>query len=442
MTAENIENTKDKYFEQTAGKKANTSLKLNEYLYWGQSNGIPILNFKTGYLFNWDCVPGNESERLKRFLCDDFNLNWVENEQIHKRDKTIFISKNENLVKININENKRKATLIINHGRPLQLNLIKENGHKYIYKKINKTINLKEDHFNRIVNIEPHLTPDQYDFLKEQKNSLLETTKFNLETKTRLIINHGSESILENSIALHPYYGFPVIPGSAIKGITRHYCDEFEKCDKKKHIFGNPLDDNSIKGCIIFLDAWPESINAGYLFKWDSISEYDENRLKEFLLNNLNIKWARNAEIQKSDDTICIIDNSRSSKIIEISLNENKKIATIILDNNQKYYLKVEKENGILKIYHDRLLETDVFTPHYQEYYQKNRLPKDNQSPTPVNFLAVRKDVKFEFAIAPTSNGRKKDINTLVEDTKGLIVKALKYCGIGAKTGSNYGYFK
>jgi len=450
ITAENIENTKDKYFEQTTGKKANTSLKLNKYLYWGQSNEIPVLNFRTGYLFNWDCVPGKESERLKGFLCDDLDLNWVKNEPIYKPDnKTICIYKDKNLVEIKIDEKNKKPTLIINRNRPKNLYSINENGNLNIY-KYNKTINLKEDHFNKIVDMEQYLTTDQYNFLKEQKNSLPNITTFDLTTRTRLIINHGSESILENSIALHPYYGFPVIPGSAIKGITMNYCVEIEEFNNNlmKQIFGNPLNDNdSIKGCIIFLDAWPESINAGYLFTWeDNISEKDKNRLKEFLVSNffniINIKWVINAKIKKSDDAICIIDNLRSSNNIEISLDKDKKFATILLNDNQKYYLKVVNKNGSIKIYHDKFLETDVFTPHYQEYYKKNQLPKDDQSLIPVNFLAVKKDIKFEFAIAPTSNGSNEEINTLLKHTKSLIEKALKYCGIGAKTGSNYGYFK
>lgn len=210
----------------------------------------------------------------------------------------------------------------------------------------------KKRHFNRIIELESLLTEARYTQLKDRKNSLPKTFPFTLTTGTRLIVNHGDESILENSIALHPHYGFPIIPGSAIKGVTRHYCEEFpEKPDNNliKKIFGNSSEDKDAEeGSIIFLDAWPESI-----------------------------------------------------------------------DNN--------------------FFETDVFAPHYQDYYQNKKLPQDNQRLIPVNFLAVRKGVQFEFAIAPSSICREGD---LINRTVGLVADALRTFGIGAKTGSNYGYFK
>ena len=79
-----------------------------------------------------------------------------------------------------------------------------------------------------------------------------------------------------------------------------------------------------------------------------------------------------------------------------------------------------------------------MFTPHYPHYYQGTDLPRDDQSPRPINFLAVRKEVKFEFAIAPSSICRED----LIDRTVGLVTAAMRTFGIGAKTGSNYGYFK
>lgn len=45
---------------------------------------------------------------------------------------------------------------------------------------------------------------------------------FQMKLKSRLIVNH-SGGVMENaSLALHPHFGTPVIPGSAVKGIARH----------------------------------------------------------------------------------------------------------------------------------------------------------------------------------------------------------------------------
>lgn len=208
--------------------------------------------------------------------------------------------------------------------------------------------------FKRVIDIKIPLALDQYMHLKKRKNSLPQIDFINLTTRTRLIVNHGGESILENSIALHPYYGFPIIPGSAIKGVTRHFCEEFKHLDDGliKKIFGNsPGEKESEEGNIIFLDAWPMRID-------------------------------------------------------------------------------------------NKFLEIDVFTPHYQDYYQGEKLPRDDQNPVPVNFLAVKKGVIFEFAIAPSSRCKNEDIKYLINETKKIISETLKTFGIGAKTGSNYGYFE
>lgn len=54
------------------------------------------------YLFSWENVPGNESDRLRSFFKDYFLLNWVENAQItkDKDNKTIRVFDDENSIKI------------------------------------------------------------------------------------------------------------------------------------------------------------------------------------------------------------------------------------------------------------------------------------------------------------------------------------------------------
>ena len=45
-----------------------------------------------------------------------------------------------------------------------------------------------------------------------------------LQTEGRLIVGLGSENVLECGLRLHHTYGTPIIPGSALKGLTAHYC--------------------------------------------------------------------------------------------------------------------------------------------------------------------------------------------------------------------------
>lgn len=218
--------------------------------------------------------------------------------------------------------------------------------------------NAKKSHLNKIIQCKLPLKSDQYRYLNNRKNSLPRTISFFLNTKTKVLINHGSESILENSISIHPYYGFPIIPGSAIKGITRHYCEEYRNMTENliTKLFGNfPSDKKFQEGSIIFLDAWPSKIKKG--------------NLEDFF-------------------------------------------------------------------------ELDVFTPHYQNYYQKKEYPSDDLNPIPVYFLAMKKGIEFEFAISPSLRYSSEIEKVDLQNMKKLIISALKTYGIGAKTGSSYGYFE
>jgi hypothetical protein len=88
------------------------------------------------YLFSCDNVPGNDSERLIKFLRDDLDIGWVESAEIRKSDdgKTIRIFKDENSAEIMIDEKKEKATLKISDGRTHDLKVKKEYDKLNIYK--------------------------------------------------------------------------------------------------------------------------------------------------------------------------------------------------------------------------------------------------------------------------------------------------------------------
>lgn len=82
-----------------------------------------------------------------------------------------------------------------------------------------------------------------------------------LKAVGRLIVGLGTESVLETGIRLHHNYGFPILPGSALKGLASHYCskiwgeanDQF-KITRPFHEFLFGTTDES--GCVIFHDAW------------------------------------------------------------------------------------------------------------------------------------------------------------------------------------------
>lgn len=105
-------------------------------------------------------------------------------------------------------------------------------------------------------------------------------------------------------------------------------------------------------------------------------------------------------------------------------------------------------------------LEVDIMNPHYGDYYQGKEPPADYLNPTPIPFLTVGKDTKFEFIVGMKKLKTARDIlgdspspvisksNDLTLDSPlheialSWVKKALTEHGIGAKTAVGYGYFR
>ncbi|MCF8245172.1 MAG: type III-B CRISPR module RAMP protein Cmr6 [Saprospiraceae bacterium] len=78
----------------------------------------------------------------------------------------------------------------------------------------------------------------------------------------RFVTGMGEASVYETNIMLHHVYGVPYIPASSIKGVLRHYLDEFtEGKNYIEMIFGKGDGDSStnkpVKGQCTFFDAFP-----------------------------------------------------------------------------------------------------------------------------------------------------------------------------------------
>jgi len=90
---------------------------------------------KRGYLFCWNKVPGDDNERLIRYLKEDRDIGWVELAEIRKSDdgKTIRLHTNENSVEIMIDETGKKAILKTDDGRTHDLNIKTKNDKLNIF---------------------------------------------------------------------------------------------------------------------------------------------------------------------------------------------------------------------------------------------------------------------------------------------------------------------
>jgi len=98
------------------------------------------------------------------------------------------------------------------------------------------------------------------------KNSGWYVESFNATTASRLIIGLGGTSVIETGMTLHPLYGFPYLPGSGLKGLTRAYAEIAAEPrpngDEVRDIFGsedkNPYNvKNKSQGRVFFMDGLP-----------------------------------------------------------------------------------------------------------------------------------------------------------------------------------------
>ena len=212
----------------------------------------------------------------------------------------------------------------------------------------------KNQVLDQAIKAAPKLENDLFDFLKNRRLSIPDRKIISMTTKTRMVVGLGAESVLETGITLHPYWGFPVIPGAAVKGVTHHYCcEESDDMSEKERndIFGT----QDVQGKIVFMDAWPSG-------EWAAVKA---------------------------------------------------------------------------------ALELDIMTPHYTAYYgdPANNLPSDTHNPVPIVFLVTKSGITFDFAITPSSTCAEDEKATLIDKASKKLKEALTIAGIGAKTGSSYGYF-
>ena len=89
----------------------------------------------------------------------------------------------------------------------------------------------------------------------------------------RLIVGLGSEHVQETNMTLHHIYGIPYIPGSAVKGVVRHwwlqenedFVDNKGKIDEDKALknpdFLSVFGSQEQRGKVRFLDAYPKDVN-------------------------------------------------------------------------------------------------------------------------------------------------------------------------------------
>ena len=157
--------------------------------------------------------------------------------------------------------------------------------------------------------------------------------------KWRLAINLGRSSVYEISYLFHRNYSIPYIPGSAVKGVTRHWA--IQKFSDNNH---------------------------------------HPDELEKALENGEEKPDIKAGDISFSD-------------LVKIFGSKNEK-GKVVFFNAIPYfdYMHGAKNSAIYVL--------DAMNVHYFRYYQGGLLPRDRDNPRPIFFLAIEKGVNFRFALA------------------------------------------
>ncbi|MGE0826750.1 MAG: type III-B CRISPR module RAMP protein Cmr6 [Candidatus Binatia bacterium] len=209
---------------------------------------------------------------------------------------------------------------------------------------------------------------------------------FTLKTDWRFITGLGRKGSLEVGFTFHRY-GFPMLPGSSVKGIARAWS-------------------------LISLAMVLDTKDLSHLD--ETVSEEDEKQFSEAF---------EKAYPQASSQVV-----THASEFRQLFGTTGAAGCAIFFDAIPRQTPK---------------LELDVMTPHYPDYYgdKNNRVaPTDSQSPIPVYFLTVAPNVEFRFAVGWRGEWN-KDAHRLRALVQDWLIKGLTELGAGAKTSAGYGYF-
>jgi CRISPR-associated protein Cmr6 len=206
---------------------------------------------------------------------------------------------------------------------------------------------------------------------------------FALKTDWRFIAGLGRKGSLEVGFTFHRY-GFPILPGSSVKGIARAWS-------------------------LISLAALLDAKNMNDLDKILNLD--DEKEFSEAFSKSYSQASAQDRALVLAFRTLFGTTGAAGG--------------AVFFDAIPRQMPK---------------LELDIMNPHYPKYYQGNEPPTDSQNPIPVYFLTVAPSTEFRFAVGWRGvwNDEARRLRALAQD---WLIKGLTELGAGAKTSAGYGYF-
>lgn len=255
--------------------------------------------------------------------------------------------------------------------------------------------------------------------------SALETVQ--AQTVWRFVAGAATNPALETGITLHPFLGFPYLPGSAVRGLVRRAA-ECALTESKEA-------------------AWNELLRAREIPELPP-----EPEMEDFL------KAAEKVKLLLGSLAVAPVEGREPVWTAPLQWERKMKAALANRPEDDPIRRRVsalfdEPTGGLLTFYdavplpgQSELLQTDLLNPHYPKYYRdpSKYPPSDDQDPIPVYFLAVKPGAGFVFPYRLARLPEKAPFTR--EEALGAVEKwlraGLETWGAGAKTAAGYGYFQ
>jgi CRISPR-associated protein Cmr6 len=205
-----------------------------------------------------------------------------------------------------------------------------------------------------------------------------DTLCFIVRAESRLLVGHGTSSATGVGLTLHHTWGVPVLPGSALKGLTAHYVQ-------------------TVYGPAPGIEE-PEREP----FRGTTWEHSRPSRVPGVVFRRL----------------------FGAPDVDELSAKGGQ--GEVIF--HDALWIPPEKESG-------PMLARDVLTVHQREYYESGggEWPVDFDDPNPVSFLTVAPDNRFLVALEA------RGARALLERAGRYVGEALASWGLGGKTAAGYG---
>ncbi len=214
---------------------------------------------------------------------------------------------------------------------------------------------------------------------------------FTMWTESPLIIGLGAKGTLETAITLHPLYGFPYLPGSALKGIAR--AAAFFALAEKLGIEG--------------VD------NETFLKLKKAGKKTDLQKLVQALDEDEESKWPE-----------CLKAEQQVARHFRELFGWRSAAGKVIFFDGMPARVP--------------MIVSEVMTPHFAAFYSGDGAPHDADKPKPISFLAIARETPFGFAVGWRRGPKDQQLYGKAID---WLTVGLTEIGLGGKTAAGYGFF-